>query len=662
MMFFSIKFRLVLLLSGALGLLALGGGLFTKYGVETALTETMEESARNAVLLSASIIQDKHRDLLYLTVEQATRMRNFLALYERIIRGLAEKTETAPEDLVHIALPEDFSLWKAVPGGEAEPVVTDMPPGYNPYREFDIRGRRVGERILARMRQGASTDTLIRADSRLGDGHDYFGRNFVISRWGLMLGLWVDLDTASELRKKHFADALDFIRDALGEIRLGSGGFMLVAEPSGKVVVSSETWLPGDFLTAVNPVTGNRLIDDIVSSSQNPDAFVRARVPTPDGVREALAFSAFSRPFGWHVACVSFMDEIRRPGRRLSLFLVLGLLTAAAVLGLLSALLLRRLTAPLAALTDFARKLPDEDFFREREGGKDAALADLARRPRRDEIGELAKSFLFMDASLRSRVRELIEMTGSRERMEGELQAATEIQAGILPRRLRDDEVRGRFALEAFMAPAREVGGDLYDYFMPGSDRLCLAIGDVSDKGVPAALFMSMAMVLLRSAAASAADPGSVVRMVNAGLERENANCMFVTLFVAFLDVRTGVMTYVNAGHNPPLLRRGSVVRELDAAGGPVVGVFADAVFENAVVRLEPGDCLLLYTDGVTEAMNGRKELFGEAALGRAFGGGRADDPVDVIRRVRDAVKTHAGDAAASDDLTLLCLVLPEKA
>ena len=153
-----------------------------------------------------------------------------------------------------------------------------------------------------------------------------------------------------------------------------------------------------------------------------------------------------------------------------------------------------RLTSPLAKLGDYARKLPEQDFME--DARPTPLLAALADGKHGGEIASLANSLMFMDKTLRSRVRELMEATSSRERLEGELSAATEIQMGFLPKPLPPDVAAGRFSLAASLVPAREVGGDLYDFFMLDDRHLCFIIGDVSDKGVPASLFMSMTLTL----------------------------------------------------------------------------------------------------------------------------------------------------------------------
>ena len=261
-----------------------------------------------------------------------------------------------------------------------------------------------------------------------------------------------------------------------------------------------------------------------------------------------------------------------------------------------------------------------------------------------------------MDGALRQRVRELVETTGARERMEGELHAATEIQMGFLPRG-PETEKHNRFAFSGSLIPAREVGGDLYDFLPLDPNRICLVIGDVSDKGVPAALFMSMTLVLIRAGAGAAIGPEKILKSVNTALANENRNSMFVTLFIAFLDLNTGELVYANAGHNPPWLCGRGGMRQLDGLSGPMAGAFKEAEYRSFTARMAPGDTLFLYTDGVTEAMNRRDEPFGDDALENIISRWNGVEPESLLREVSAAIDDHVEGAAASDDITMACLV-----
>jgi serine phosphatase RsbU (regulator of sigma subunit)/CHASE2 domain-containing sensor protein len=243
-------------------------------------------------------------------------------------------------------------------------------------------------------------------------------------------------------------------------------------------------------------------------------------------------------------------------------------------------------------------------------------------------------------------------------RIAGELDAARRIQLGILP---RPDSVAGdpRFQLDAAIAPAREVGGDLYDFFTIDERTLFVMIGDVSGKGVPASLFMALGKALYKSCVLRGErDIGTVMAAANAEISRDNVESMFITLFAGLLDLETGELAFCNAGHDAPfLLAPPGAPRDLDNVGGPPIGVVEDFPYMTEQHRLQPGELLVLTTDGVTEAMNPAGALLGRpaaaAALAALPGGAGAPEAVAALRA---AVAGFAAGAEPSDDVTLLAV------
>jgi sigma-B regulation protein RsbU (phosphoserine phosphatase) len=259
-------------------------------------------------------------------------------------------------------------------------------------------------------------------------------------------------------------------------------------------------------------------------------------------------------------------------------------------------------------------------------------------------------------------VRRLREAAADRDRLqalEHDLTVAAEIQRSFLPPS-PPPFPRGNFSLAAAMTPAHAVGGDFYDYFLVptgrGEQGLGLAVGDVSGKGMPAALFMAVSRTLLRAAALHGAPPGECLRQVNALLLRDTPSPMFVTLFYAAFDPRGGELRYCSGGHNPPfLLRAGGGVERLDGHD-LLVGAFEDATYQTHTADLRPGDRLFAYTDGVTEALNPAGEEFGTARLVEVLAARPEASPDALVRAVFEAVREFAAGAPQSDDLTALAL------
>jgi len=271
-----------------------------------------------------------------------------------------------------------------------------------------------------------------------------------------------------------------------------------------------------------------------------------------------------------------------------------------------------------------------------------------------DELGTLGMTFDHMISRL---TESLSLVEAAKARLEEELTVGRRIQFSLLPHKFPAFPGRKEMDLFAILDPAKETAGDLYDFFMVDEHRLCFAIGDVSGKGVPAALFMAMAKIMLKSRAASDPSPASIVTHVNDVLSADNDDCMFVTLFLGILNLRDGTLLTTNAGHNPPLLKReGGVFEWVKGQDGPIAGPIPGIAFKERKMQLAPGDEFFFYTDGVTEADNGRRELFGNDQLKAILDDSPGTSVVDRIRDVMQAVKTFAGDAPQSDDITMLAL------
>ena len=331
----------------------------------------------------------------------------------------------------------------------------------------------------------------------------------------------------------------------------------------------------------------------------------------------------------------------------------------------LSYYLIGRISSPLKVLSDNASKLARSDLTDlDQLGAEIKPIADSAS----DEIGDLASSFVYMEGRLSESIKNLTETVAAKERIEGELNVAREIQLSIVPRHFPPFPHLKEIDLFATIEPAREVGGDLYDFFLLEpeggnalaeiiDDRIFFLIGDVSGKGVPAALFMAVTKTLIKATASTELSPGKVLEKVNKELSSDNDACMFVTLFAAKLDVRTGEMAYCSAGHNPPyLMKNGGGVVTLDQTGGTCLGILDDEVFTTTRVKLSEGDTLFLYTDGVTEAMDKDNNEYSDERLKSVLEQSPEADAKGLIEYVFDDVKKFSGDTPQSDDITMLVL------
>ena len=307
----------------------------------------------------------------------------------------------------------------------------------------------------------------------------------------------------------------------------------------------------------------------------------------------------------------------------------------------------RQVTRPLETLTALTETIARGDFDRHPPLPK-----------HHDEVYRLALAFRRMEDALVRYIAEVREAAVREERSARELSIAHEIQMGMLARtfpELREFPAQSA----ALLRPARAVGGDLYDLFVLDRKRICLAVGDVSGKGIPAALFMAVSLATLRAIAREIHDPVAIVTRLNDTLARRNDAALFVTLFLAVFDPETGRVEYVNAGHPPPYrLRADTPPRPLPRPSDPVLGAFAGLEFHRQSFTLRPGEGLLLYTDGITEAFSPDGELFGakrfEALLERLSATPSGEDPEPFLEKILAALEEFAEDREQSDDITLL--------
>jgi sigma-B regulation protein RsbU (phosphoserine phosphatase) len=244
-----------------------------------------------------------------------------------------------------------------------------------------------------------------------------------------------------------------------------------------------------------------------------------------------------------------------------------------------------------------------------------------------------------------------------KDRMQEELNVGRDIQMSMVPDVFPAFPDRKEFDIHALLKPAREIGGDFYDYFFVARDKLVVVVGDVSGKGVPAALFMAVTKTMIKSTANDDHSPASIMTRVNDEISQDNPSCMFITLFLGILDASTGEFHYTNAGHPYPYLRRaGGQVETLKQVHGPVVGAVDGLAYGEDTVSLGRGDQLLIFTDGITEAMNPGDELYGEDRVIELFGSASDVASESLVVATLDSVEAFAGEAEQADDITILAL------
>ena len=373
----------------------------------------------------------------------------------------------------------------------------------------------------------------------------------------------------------------------------------------------------------------------------------------------ASAYVAILDSAGEPVALASVDVSMDMIDEQISDFVGLALLITCGVLLLAGALyyfyIRRILIRPLGLLHQAARDLAENQMD---DLGK--FTLDIHTG---DEIEDLAGSFQYMTRELDEYIRNLAQVTSEKERIGAELHVATQIQADMLPRIFPPFPERGEFDIYATMTPAKEVGGDFYDFFLIDRDHLAVVIADVSGKGVPAALFMVIAKTLIKNHTQAGREPEEVFTVVNNQLCGNNEAGMFVTAFLGVLEISTGRFTYVNAGHNPPLVSLGGKAYDwLPVRRGFVLAGMEDIRYRQQEIVFQPGDSLLLYTDGVTEALDPRQELYSEKRLRDFMNSGvLTDRPLaEQLRLLHADIEAFAAGAEQADDITMLLLQIKQ--
>ncbi|XXT23865.1 SpoIIE family protein phosphatase [Sorangium sp. So ce429] len=333
---------------------------------------------------------------------------------------------------------------------------------------------------------------------------------------------------------------------------------------------------------------------------------------------------------------------------------VIGVIVFLASFGL-QFVIVNQLVSPLGEFSRLSMGLTKTEFkFTEEER---RSIDSMATRD--DEIGELASSLVYMESQLHHFILELARASAAQQKEDAELALARDMQLRMVPQELASVPTHEDIDIFGVLEPAKAVGGDLYDFFMIDEHRLFFQIGDVSDKGIHAALFMSMTKALLKAAITNLTSPISeTMGRVNKFLVHNNASQMFVTLFAGILDLRTGIISYTDAGHEVPLvLRVSGEVEELAKISGLPLAIDEEVRYTTQALQLRHGDCLLLYTDGVREGMNAQREQFSRSRMVECMRSVAAQAPPrEIISTLLQRLREFVQEAPQSDDIAVLAI------
>ena len=362
---------------------------------------------------------------------------------------------------------------------------------------------------------------------------------------------------------------------------------------------------------------------------------------------ERFLFYAPIKATGWSAIVSCMHSDIFANVYNMRTKVMMVAIPGLALLVLLCFLLIHYMMHPLHAFAEAATEIAKGNFS-----------AKLPSRNTSYEMKTLHRSFSHLQNSLQNHIDQLQVATVNKERIESELRIARDIQMGMVPKIFPPFPEREDVDLYAKLIPAKEVGGDLYDFFIE-NNKLHFIIGDVSGKGVPASLVMSVTCRLFRTVASSVHVPSGIMKSLNDALSESNESNMFCTAFVGVMDFDTGILKYCNAGHNPPVI----IDAEGNASMLPVIpnlalGIWKDFEFEDQEIKIEKGSNIFLYTDGVNEAESVSKEQYGEERMLKCLAKYHTKSPRIIVEEILKEIKDHAAGAEQNDDITILCCKL----
>ena len=461
---------------------------------------------------------------------------------------------------------------------------------------------------------------------------------------------------------------LDDMENLVQSVNLGDSSHACILNRSGRVLFS--TFDDGPLAAVTDGEDLRRSTDAALAEMarwavQGGSGVTRL---TLDGVSHYAAFAPM-RTVGWSMIVFLSQEEVDAPTNQLldsiehttdralqdaktysrdAIALLIALLVLAVIIALIvSVALSRKIVKPIQQLTEEVRSMEGDnlDFALDLDADAETQL--------------LADSFQSLTQRMKEYIAENAAITAERERISTELSLATKIQSSMLPSIFPPFPNRSDFDIYATMEPAREVGGDFYDFFLVDEDHLCLVIADVSGKGVPAALFMMVSKIILQSCAMLGKSPAEILTRTNDAICANNEEEMFVTAWVGILELSTGKLTAANAGHEYPAIKTPDGRFEiLKDKHGFVIGGMSGMRYQQYELQLEPGSKLFVYTDGVPEAMGGEtgEEMFGLQRMLEALNLNAEASPKELLTQVHSSLEDFVKDAERFDDLTMLCI------
>ncbi len=434
---------------------------------------------------------------------------------------------------------------------------------------------------------------------------------------------------------------LEWLEKIISSTKIHKTGYAFLLNKDGKFIVHPNKDLAkGESLLSLSKKLHQAYLVDISQDIKNKKAGFKKVLPITTN-KASWVYYAPLKYTEWTLALIFPEDELFRDLYKLHSRLVLISTISLTLLLVLIVLIVNKMTMPLRYLAKATKQISKGDFG-----------TPLPQVHTQNEIGELATSFEEMRKELKHTIDTTIELEKSKHKIEHELNIAQEIQNSILTKLFPPFPNVKSFDIYALVKPAKEVGGDLFDFSIYEENKIFFAVGDVSGKGVPASLYMAITLTLFR--ALQNISPSKTLIKMNNELASNNPSMMFITFLMGVLDLNTGKMTLSNAGHTHPyILRRCGAIEELNLSIGLPLGVMSNIEYTEDIFILNPGDSILLYSDGVTDAQNRELEQYGTTRLFEELKQSKTLPPRSIVNKVLNSVSTFIEDTPQFDDITL---------
>ena len=437
--------------------------------------------------------------------------------------------------------------------------------------------------------------------------------------------------------------SLEWLTELVGKIKAFENSYNLVVSRNASFIVH-----PDHSLILNETIFSSTYGDDDESLIKMQDDMVHCRAGEVLRSKDGGKFFVFYSPVEttcWSVAIVCPRSELYVGVHKMrNVLIVLGIV-ALILMIVLSYSGIRKVVAPVEDFSVVAKKIAKGEF--------DVELPHIESK---DELKELHDSFEYMQHSLVQYIDELKSTTANKERIESELRIAHKIQMGMIPKSFPAFPERDDLSLAAKLVPAKEVGGDLYDFFIQ-DEKLYFIIGDVSGKGIPASLVMAVTCRLFRSAASHFDKPEDIMTSLNNSMSDGNESSMFCTAFLGILDLKTGELNFCNAGHNAPFIISGDgKISYINVQPNLPLGLMGDFPYVGQDMMIEKSTKLYLYTDGVNEAENKENKQLGDAKLVSLLRANASNEPGEIVEKIFEEIIRHADGATQSDDITMMCI------